>query len=107
MTLSVLIIMVGNKSRLVTNSHCVYSKVGTSISGVRLFPIFRDNTAYTALVFVQFNDSVIQNVRRKRQNGLKRHNNGANLLPGAMRCMLLQCELILGVKAVGQTTYSM
>jgi hypothetical protein len=62
-----LIIMEDNKSRLVTNSHYVHCNGGTNTSEVRLFPIFSDNADYTASVFAQFNDSIIQNVRSKRQ----------------------------------------
>jgi hypothetical protein len=43
------------------------SNGGTSTSGIRLLPIFSDNADYTAFVFAKFNDSIIQNVRRKRQ----------------------------------------
>ena len=88
-----------NKSRLLTNSNqsttiinCLHFNGGTGTSRIRLFPIFSYNAEYTAFVFAQFNDSIIQNVRRKRQTvttGLKRYDDGTKLLSGVMRCMSL------------------
>jgi len=56
-----------NSNQSTTVINCIHFNGGTLASGILLFLIFSDNADYTAFEFAQFNDSIMQTVRRTRQ----------------------------------------